>query len=133
MKRVLAAILSLCYLVAANGVAMNLHYCCGRLDKVAFSYTTSISTDYVSGGLRTAYSGNDCCKDVHKQLKVTQSQNTAPDINFPGGHSIVALLPRTSEVPLPYFSSVAKGNFSPHAPPLRETNPVYLKNCSFLI
>lgn len=133
MKKVLATILSLIYLTATSGVVMNLHYCCDRLDKVGLSFTSKALNSDVSCGMQSAYKGRNCCKNVHKQLKITKPQNTAPDMSFSGGYSVAVVLPGTPRIPSPYFSSVAKGNFSPHAPPFRETNPVYLKNCSFLI
>lgn len=133
MKKVLAAILSLIYLVTANGIAMNLHYCCGKLDKVAVSYTTGMSADYVSGGQHTAYSGNECCMNVHKQFKITQSHHNESDILFNADHTYTAVLSDRPEIPQLYFSAVAKGNFSPHGPPLLPKDPIYLKHCSFLI
>jgi len=134
MKKVLATILSLVYLIATSGIGINLRYCCDKLDKVELSFTgaTSLKGD-VSCGMQSAYRGKDCCKDVHKQLKITQSQNMVQDISFPAGHSFAIALPCFPQIPDLYLSSIVKGNFSPHAPPFRETNPVYLKNCSFLI
>lgn len=134
MKKVLATILFFIYLTATSGMGMNLHYCCDRLDKVEVSFTGKALHADDSCGMQAAYKGKDCCKDVHKQLKITEAQNTAADIMAPSGPLLmVVTLPSFVQIPTPYFSSIAKGSFSPHSPPFRAAVPAYLKNCSFLI
>lgn len=131
MKKVLAVIFSLFYLATASGVGMNLHYCCGMLDKVELSYT--MPAGHAACGMESAYIGNDCCKNVHQEFKITQAQNTVSDIAIPAVHTFAAILPSFPLASAPNFPSITKGSFLPHAPPFRETEPVYLKNCSFLI
>lgn len=133
MKKVLATILSLIYLVATSGVGMNLRYCCDKLTDVALSFNSETTSGNISCGMESVFKGKNCCKDIHEQLKITQSQNTAQDVSFPPVHLFAALQPCFPQIPRPLFSSIAKGSFSPHGPPFRATNPVYLKNCSFLI
>lgn len=132
MKKALATILFFIYLTTVSGVGMNLHYCCGHLDNVVLSYTAKTSAR-PSCGMESSYKGKDCCKDVHKQIKITQSQNIVSDMAVPAVSFFAVVLPTFPKVPAPCFSSIAKGSFSPHAPPFRATAPVYLKNCSFLI
>lgn len=133
MKKALAVILSLFYIVAVSGVGMNLHYCCGNLDKVELSY----SNDGVAGNMacnrQEAYTGRNCCREVHKELKITQPQNIASGPALPVVYSTAIALPSFLQVHLPSLYAIAEGSFSPHAPPCQEATLVYLKNCSFLI
>ena len=131
MKKVLSVILSLFYLATASGVGMNLHYCCGMLDKVELSY--AVPDSHVACGMESAYQGKDCCKNVHKEFKITQAQNTVSDVAFPAVHAFSAIIPLFPLASAPNFPTIAKGDFLPHAPPFRETEPVYLRNCTFLI
>lgn len=135
MKKVLAFILSLVYLVATNGVGMNLRYCCDKLTDVELSFVAASTPGATTCAMQPVYRGKNCCKDIHEQLKITQSQDLSHDVTIAPIHSFVFVVPRFSEIPRPYYTSIPnnQGNFSSHAPPLRETIPVYLKNCSFLI
>lgn len=130
MKKVLAAILSLFYLAAVSGVGMNMHYCCGTLARVEIGFADA-SGSAVSM-IQPAHQDGNCCKDVHKQFKITQPQYAPSDVTVHTGHSFAVLLPYVSDIPNLFFSSIATGGFSPHSPPFRET-AVYLRNCSFLI
>lgn len=130
MKKALAAILALFYLVAVNGVGVNLHYCCGTLDKVEVSFAEASAS--VPCTMQPGRKDSNCCKDVHKQFKITQPQYAAPDISLRPGYSFAALLPYVPRAPSFLFSSIATGSFSPHSPPFPQT-AVYLRNCSFLI
>jgi|GEM_PF-1823413 len=133
MKKFLSTILFVIYLTTVSGVGINLHYCCGHLDDVELSYAAKTFADHSTCAMHAAYKGKDCCKDVHKQLKITQSQNTVPDIAIPAVSFFAVVPPSFPEFPALSFSSISKRSFSPHAPPFRATAPVYLKNCSFLI
>ncbi|WP_460432675.1 HYC_CC_PP family protein [Arachidicoccus ginsenosidivorans] len=133
MKKGLATILFLIYLTTVSGVGINLHYCCGHLDKVELSYAAKTFVGHSTCAMHSTYKGKDCCKDVHKQIKITQSQNIVSDMAVPAVSFFAVVLPTFPKVPAPCFSSIAKGSFSPHAPPFRATAPLYLKNCSFLI
>ena len=131
MKKILAAILALFYLVNANGVGMNLHYCCGVLDHVELSY--AVSTGDAACGMQAVYQGKNCCNNVHKAFRITQAHNTVSDGLYAGTLGQVAVVLPFSQAPLLSFQSIAKGRIFPHAPPLGEALPLYIKHCRFLI
>ncbi|UAY55385.1 HYC_CC_PP family protein [Arachidicoccus terrestris] len=134
MKKVFAVILSFVYFVAIGGVGMNLHYCCGVLDHAEFSYAGTSTAGNNSCGMESSFMGKNCCKNVHKQLKIERAQQNASNIAVPAAYSFIAILPDFPEpTPLSFDVGEAKSSFLAHGPPLPNNIPVYLKNCSFLI
>lgn len=133
MKKALISILSLFYLVATCGVGMNLHYCCDTLAKVDLSLTSDAANPGASCDKQSDFPGNGCCRDVHKDIKITLAQHTVSEIAFVPLPSFTAILPVSPKVPIGYFSAITKERISPHDPPALKNSPAYLKNCSFLI
>ena len=69
MKKLFLGILSFVYLVMSGGVAMNLHYCMGRLNNIDYAYHDN---DHCGKcGMKTA---NGCCHNEFKLIKVADDQ-----------------------------------------------------------
>lgn len=133
MKKVLISILSLTYLVATCGVGMNLHYCCDKLAKVDLSFTADPVNTGVSCDMQSVYQGKGCCRDVHKELKITLAQHTGSEVAFVSTLGFTVALPTSSQTLTRDITKVAQERFLPHGPPGSERSPVYLRNCSLLI
>ena len=134
MKKVVALILSLVYFVAIGGVAMNFHYCCGVVDHMEFSYVGASATAKTNCGVQSSYAGKNCCKDVHKQLKIDKAQQDAPNIAVPAVYCFLAILPDYPVLNPVRAEGVHLTNcYFANGPPLQYGIATYLRNCSLLI
>ena len=78
MKKLSIAILAIIYLGVSSGIAMNIHYCMGKLYSVDLMH----SNDKCSKcGMKN--SKNSCCNDKFKIVKLTDSHKIiSNDINI---------------------------------------------------
>ena len=132
MKKVLAVILAIIYISTASGITIHMHYCMGKLaDWGLWQSKTAICSK--CGMHKSENKDNDCCKDVHKQIKLDKDQKTS---EF--GWRMIQLLPvalpfHLSEISLNDFTSATEENPFSHAPPRSSSIAVYLRNCVFRI
>ncbi len=133
MKKFLVVILSVLYISSSMGAGLDVHYCCGKLKNIELSFKNNSIKQNTKCGMKFTANNNGCCKDVHKQIKVSHDQNNVSAFTLPIASSSAVILPSVVEIPTIYLSTIAEGSFSPHSPPFREANPIYLKNCTFLI
>ncbi len=134
MKKFLVSILAVLYVASSLGATIDMQYCCGKLIHVALNLgnaSNQFEAQHCSSQKKNVT--KDCCKDVQQHFKVSHDQSTSADITVPSVYSFAANLPSPIGMPTIHFAPISEGNFSPHSPPVRETTPVYLKNCSFLI
>jgi uncharacterized protein YraI len=104
MQKFITAITAIVYLLLTTGVAVNVHYCMGRVDGIQFS--SSASDVCGRCGMHTDDSGG-CCKDEHYFHKVDDVQNgtvqeeysyTPPFITQPIAWQVIAT-PHYSDAP----------------------------------
>ena len=129
MKRSIAILLAMLYITLTSGVAVNVHYCMGKLASVEWQEGPSDMCHKCGKPVN----GMDCCKDEFKFCKVTESHQapqglqqelpTATDMQLP-----VRILTVPS---LSALEITITGN--PHDPPDILSAPLFLKNCTFLI
>ena len=129
MKRSIAILLAILYVTLTSGVAVNVHYCMGKLASVEWQEGPSEMCHKCGKAVK----GMDCCKDEFKFCKVTESHQapqglqqelpTATDMQLP-----VRILTVPS---LSALEITITGN--PHDPPDILSAPLFLKNCTFLI
>lgn len=110
MKKVLVAILAIVYLVVSGGIAINIHYCMGKVASVDL-----VNSNDKCGkcGMKTT---GGCCKDEFKIVKLSDTHKLiATDIKI---FAPVALIDNTNSIfnsELPY--SIIPAGFKNHSPP----------------
>lgn len=124
VKKVLILIISMLYLTVSSGLAMNIHYCMGKISSVTFGHEKDHNDGECSkcGMNKTE---NHCCTDETQFVKLTDSQQTT---NLPELIKSVSItvpvidislqLPEQGQTVEPYTNY-----FSPPPPAL---NKVYL-------
>ena len=68
MKKLLVAILAIIYLGVSSGIAMNIHYCMGKLSSVDLIHNNE---KCAKCGMKTGK--NSCCNEKFKIVKLTDS------------------------------------------------------------
>ncbi|MCK7557044.1 hypothetical protein MKQ70_19345 [Chitinophaga sedimenti] len=75
MKKLLTIFIAVLYVAITSGFTVNVHYCMGEIASVKFHNADDDACNKC--GKPGAKGGGDCCKDVHKFLKVDQSHQAA--------------------------------------------------------
>jgi hypothetical protein len=74
-----------------------------------------------------------CCKDEHKQLKIT-NDHSITETAFQGLYLMAVALPDSFiDIPAITFSSITEENPTSNAPPYSTGTPIYKRNCVFRI
>lgn len=133
MKRILSITLLLVYTTLSCGVALQLHYCGGKLASIDFF--ASDNENVCSCGSKPMKKG--CCKDkdIHIQFKAEQKISTVCAFNFENSGKDFILIPFiVQSLFINSFTSMHKGAIA-HSPPplLSESVPTYLLNRVFRI
>jgi hypothetical protein len=128
MKKLFLGILSFIYITLASGVAVNMHYCMGKLNDVEYVYNSN--TDKC--GKCGMDNKNGCCHTDFKIVKLADDQQLAkaaidiaqaPAILPPVFVDLSQSIQGSNRfLALPYYS-----------PPDCRDLPVYLSNCVFRI
>ena len=128
LKKALVILISILYLIPVVGFSLDLHWC-GKKVKVV-SVNAAHETKCPCGTEMPF----DCCKDVHLNVKVSDSQKCSKHISNPKqihfnllpNFVILAIGEPASQVEVFDFSSY-------HAPPFKSKAPVYITNSIFRI
>ncbi|UYQ91644.1 hypothetical protein MKQ68_16265 [Chitinophaga horti] len=131
MKKLLTIFIAVLYVAITSGFTVNVHYCMGKVASVKLH---AEDDDACGKCGRPGTKGADCCKDVHKFLKVDQSHQAAK-VFF--SHNVLPLdldLPvAVLQTPAITVATAAKFSYQQHAPPPVGSQPLFLRNCVFLI
>ncbi len=131
VKKIFAAILAILYFTATTGATVHLHFCMGKL--VDESLWHNETEQCSKCGMDLGHQANDCCKDVHKQVKL-QNDHYLADMNFQVSQfSAIALPVAFIEIPAAEIASIAEDNPVSNAPPRSRDIPIYKRNCVFRI
>ncbi|MFY0254840.1 HYC_CC_PP family protein [Chitinophaga sp. 30R24] len=129
MKRFFAILFAVLYITLTSGVAVNVHYCMGKLASVEWQDTPA---DHCQKCGKPA-KGMDCCKDEFKFCKVTESHQAAKVLQQGFNPGVDLQLPvRILNIPAAFTQQLIAGVY-PHDPPEPATTPIFLKNCIFRI
>ncbi|MEC5142535.1 hypothetical protein [Chitinophaga sp. 212800010-3] len=130
MKRILAIFFALLYTTLTSGVAVNVHYCMGKLAGIEWQETP----DGFCQKCKKPAKGMDCCKNEFKFCKVTESHQAAKTLqpNFSLYQADLQLPVRELPTPVIAVTDAPIGGY-PHDPPDISDTPIFLKNCTFLI
>lgn len=126
MKKIFIAILAFIYLGVSSGVAMDIHYCMGKISSVDLMH----SSDKCSKcGMKTK---GGCCKDEFKIVKLSDSHKLiVNEINF---FTPVAVIEKPhSNFNASFFSSNIKSDFNNHSPPEPSGTCLRIMQCVFRI
>jgi hypothetical protein len=124
MKKIVAFISAILYLTLTTGLAINIHYCMDKIEKVQFDNLTDKSCDNKAG--------MSCCKHDYRLIKVNdEHQQVAAGfvLKTPGAelHSFSNLIAQLSSPLLQ--QKITNAN----SPPLLYSSDICIQNCVFRI
>ncbi|MDQ0108304.1 hypothetical protein J2T02_003432 [Chitinophaga terrae (ex Kim and Jung 2007)] len=129
MKRFFAILLATLYITLTGGIAVNVHYCMGKLAGVDLKGTPAD----VCNKCKKPAKGMDCCKDEVKFCKLTESHQAAKATQQNFAPLIDLQLP-VKILPTPSFRVLASCfDHAHHDPPDNNAAPLFVRNCTFLI
>ncbi|SHG75644.1 hypothetical protein SAMN04488522_107162 [Pedobacter caeni] len=116
------------YLMSIIGIALNMHYCGGKLSAVRFTETAKCGA---CKGAEKMKKSSNCCKDTSVEAKVKDSHEAGVKVAVPKDFSLELFLgPALSEafrLLLPNLFSKAENK----APPLSSVLSLHAFNCVF--
>ncbi|UAY51362.1 HYC_CC_PP family protein [Ferruginibacter albus] len=129
MRKVIIGILAFLYLGISSGIAMDLHYCMGKLIRVEL-HETHDSKNCDHCGMKAK---KGCCGDDHKFYKLTDShKDVSNDIDF--SKIVIAFIHSNYAVYNTLLPSKdSYNNISNHSPPDCNTVSLCILNCVFRI
>ena len=132
MKKFLILILTFAYIASTSGATVYLHYCMGKM--VEWNVVENDKAMCANCGMDKSEKDSDkCCKDEHKQLKVTNDHNVV-ETALKGMQLLAFAMPVSYiEMPDVHFSSTMEENPTGNAPPGSYSIPIYKRNCIFRI
>ena len=108
-----------------------MHYCMGKM--VEWNVMGDEKEKCPHCGMDKSKSDKDCCKNEHKQLKITNHQSIT-ETAFQGIQLLSSALPISYfEIPDIAFSSITEENPTSNAPPQNSGIAIYKRNCVFRI
>jgi hypothetical protein len=133
MKKIIVAILAILYMGSSTGATIHMHYCMGKLVNMGLSDGESKKCNKCASKEKTSACSKECCKDLHKTIKLEKDQKTVETgLKLIEGASVTttALYPDQDLNPLVFeichTHPVVNG---PPGHPLES----YIFQCSFLI
>ena len=132
MKKFLVLILTFAYIASTSGATVYLHYCMGKM--VEWNVMGNEKDKCPNCGMdKSKKDSKGCCKDEHKQLKVTNHHSIVENA-FQGMQLVALALPVSDfEIPAIAFSSITEENPTSNAPPRSSSIAIYKRNGVFRI
>ena len=132
MKKFLVLILALTYFASTSGAMVYMHYCMGKMVEWIVLGNEKEKCPHC-GMDKSKKDDKGCCKDEHKQLKVTNHHNIT-ETAFQGIQLLSSALPVSYlEIPGVIVSSITEENPTGNAPPQSSGIAIYKRNCVFRI
>ncbi len=132
MKKIFLVILAFTYFASTSGATLHLHYCMGKMVEWSVSGNEEENCP-VCGSDKSKMVEKGCCKDEHKQLKIT-NDHSITETAFQGLCLMAVALPVSFiDIPAITFSSITEENPTTNAPPHSSGTPIYKRNCVFRI
>ena len=127
LQQKIAMALCALYLISVIGVAMNMHFCSGKLSEVTFKKTAGCVACKGEKAVKT----NNCCKDTGFEVKIKDSHKAGSKVDLPQDFSVElffgTVVSGIVEMVLPNTS----GSFENKAPPLSAIFSLHIINCVF--
>lgn len=130
MRRIVAIILLICYLIPCVGMSVNTHYCGGRVTSVSI---ISSKSNQCPCGKRMMKKG--CCKDKVTFVKLPQEQNIQKGFAYSFAKALNLLFGKTFTYTSSFWPSIV-ADFIPKwtdPPPGFHIRNIYLLNQVFRI
>lgn len=128
MKKVTTIFLLLLFLISNSGVAINVHWCGGKLSSI----------DFFADGEHKCKCGKkamkpNCCKDKTSQLKANDELSNTNHVDFKISIStfFFTLINQIEVVPSANYQYAASAFYHPE--PFKPKAPIYLLDGAFLI
>ncbi|MBX3255626.1 hypothetical protein DC498_21455 [Terrimonas sp.] len=132
MKKIFLFILAFTYFASTSGATLHLHYCMGKMVEWSVSDNEEENCP-ICGSDKGKMVEKGCCKDEHKQLKIT-NDHSITETAFQGLYLMAVALPDSFiDIPAITFSSITEENPTSNAPPYSTGTPIYKRNCVFRI
>lgn len=127
MARIAATYLLILYTAFTTGLAIDVHYCGGKVSSVSFE---KISSEDACGKCKK--SNSHCCHNETKFFKVQDAHNSSVVKDVPACPEIVLTSDNFSHN---IFSNCNTGalSYTNHDPPLKSPPDIFLRNCVFRI
>ena len=127
MKKIFATILAFVYITVASGVAVNIHYCMGKLTGVDYAYNNDDTC-----GKCGMQNKKGCCHNDFKIVKISDDQQLEKaNIHF--SQAPVLLNNFVADFSQPTQGEEIFLSLQYHSPPDYKSSSVYLYNCVFRI
>jgi hypothetical protein len=81
MKKILISVIAMFYLTVSSGLAMNIHYCMGKIASVTFGHEQD-HNDGECSKCGMSKTENHCCNDEIQFVKLTDDQQVSKDQTF---------------------------------------------------
>lgn len=130
MKRPIAVILALLYLVVSTGATVHMHYCMGSLVDMGLWHNKS---ERCSNCGMDNTKARDCCKDKHQFVKLEKDQQASEHSVQQAPLFATAWLPALQSLVNLYHPTSTEKRAVNHPPPLLHYQIIYLLNCVFRI
>jgi len=130
MKKSLATILILVYLVFSCGVIINFHYC---MDRLASTSLFGDESKYCGKCGMHSDDSDGCCRDEVKVVKLDSDQQKAQTIDFVFTAPLALVQLSSLFICQPFQNADPTGHFHNHSPPLLTEQDTYLQNGVFRI
>lgn len=128
MKKFLLAILAIIYLGVSSGIAMNIHYCMGKISSVDIYH--KIHDKCGNCGMKS--SGCECCKDEVKIFKLKDTHKLiSNDIKIALSVAIIYNYKSILNSLLP--ASEISFTYNNHSPPAFQATSLNILYCVFRI
>ena len=132
MKKAIISILAILYISTSTGATIHFHYCMGRLVNWKLGHKLSDRCGKCGMKINHQSLNNGCCKDEFKQIKNDKDQKltTAALVLIHPAYILSSNF--QSELLSINTLSVSETYPVSNAPP-RSLEPIYIRNCVFLI
>ncbi|MES1221500.1 MAG: hypothetical protein ABUT20_38730 [Bacteroidota bacterium] len=129
MKKIIFTISFFAYLATAIGIAVNIHYCMGKIRRVDYSYNDDNNNRCAKCGMKNK---KGCCHNDSRFVKLTDDQQITK-ITFAVDHFDMGLTTTFVDLSLPAQGTKKNIALQYHSPPDNRLSSVYLHNCVFRI
>jgi len=133
MKKILVAILAMLYLSTSIGATINMHYCMGKLVEWGLWHSKNDKCSNCGMEKENDLSGNGCCKDEYKQIKLDKDQKIVQSSIQLTSFSSITLIPAFISYHDVVLSSLSEKYPNNNAPPRSQQHSLFLLNCVFRI
>jgi hypothetical protein len=124
MKKILLSLLAVLYLGISSGIAMDIHYCMGKISQVKFYGKANSNCDKTGK--------KSCCSEKYKFYKLSTAHNTVFN-NISFATTGVAIINEYPSYNWQCTTGVAHKSVTNNSPPIYIRRSARILNCIFRI